>query len=107
MSINPYLNIETSSDFQVYEFESTGKKSIKKRVRFDLIDDMSVFIISRYAPFLLMEAKTAKQLPVTAIWKWYLKLRFISPSFIPTVSQIEKYFSGAAMRFVQENIKLV
>jgi len=38
MSINPYLNIETSSDFQVYEFESTGKYNIKKRVRFDLID---------------------------------------------------------------------
>ena len=38
MSINPYLNIETSSNFQVYEFESTGKKSIRKRVRFDLID---------------------------------------------------------------------
>lgn len=39
MSIKPYLNIETSSDFQVYEFESTGKESIKKRVRFDLIDE--------------------------------------------------------------------
>src|SRR5476649_2543511 len=33
MSINPYLNIETSSDFQVYEFESAGKENIKKRVR--------------------------------------------------------------------------
>jgi hypothetical protein len=38
MSVNPYLNIEASSDFQVYEFASTGRKSIKKRVRFDLID---------------------------------------------------------------------
>jgi len=38
MSINPYLNIETSLDFQVYEFESRGKETIKKRVRFDLID---------------------------------------------------------------------
>lgn len=39
MAINPYLNIETSSGFQVYEFESTGKENIKKRVRFDLIDE--------------------------------------------------------------------
>jgi hypothetical protein len=38
MSISPYLNIETSSDFQVYDFESTGKEKNKKRVRFDLID---------------------------------------------------------------------
>ena len=40
MSLNPYLNIETSPDFQVYEFNSVGKEIIKKRVRFDLIDEL-------------------------------------------------------------------
>ena len=39
MSNKPYPDIESSSDFQVYEFESKGKENIKKRVRFDLIDE--------------------------------------------------------------------
>jgi hypothetical protein len=38
MSINPYLNIETSTDYQVYEFDSLGKEMLRKRVLFDLVD---------------------------------------------------------------------
>jgi len=30
MAINPYLNLETSSDFQVFDFESVGKTTLKK-----------------------------------------------------------------------------
>lgn len=39
MAINPYLNLETSSDFQVFDFESLGKTTLKKRAVFDLIDE--------------------------------------------------------------------
>ena len=39
MSINPYLNLETSSNFQIFDFESVGKNSLKKRAIFDLIDE--------------------------------------------------------------------
>jgi hypothetical protein len=39
MSINPYLNVEASSDFQIYEFDSIGKEKLRKRVRFDLIQE--------------------------------------------------------------------
>jgi len=31
--------METSSDFQVYEFDSIGKENIRKRVRFNLVDE--------------------------------------------------------------------
>jgi hypothetical protein len=39
MLLNPYQNIETSSDFQIYDFDSLGRESLRKRVRFDLIDE--------------------------------------------------------------------
>jgi len=39
MSINPYLNLETSTDFQVFDFESKGKTTLKKRAVFDLIEE--------------------------------------------------------------------
>lgn len=39
MSINPYSNIAASTDFQVYDFISSGKAIIKKRVEFQLIDE--------------------------------------------------------------------
>ncbi|MCX2480646.1 hypothetical protein OQY15_16190 [Pedobacter sp. MC2016-15] len=39
MSINSYLNLETSSDFRVFDFESVGKTTLKKRALFDLIDE--------------------------------------------------------------------
>jgi len=39
MAINPYLNLETSSDFQVFDFESVGKTTLKKRAVFDLTDE--------------------------------------------------------------------
>ena len=39
MSINPYLNLETSSNFQVFDFESLGKVTLKKRAVFNLIDE--------------------------------------------------------------------
>jgi hypothetical protein len=39
MAINPYHNIVASTDFQVYDFVSIGNKTIKKRVKFDLIDE--------------------------------------------------------------------
>lgn len=40
MSVNPYLNIKASSNFQIYEFESVGKVSLRKRAIFDLIDEV-------------------------------------------------------------------
>lgn len=39
MSINPYLNLETSTDFQVFDFESLGHITLKKRAVFDLVDE--------------------------------------------------------------------
>jgi hypothetical protein len=39
MSINPYSNISASTDFQVFDFVSSGKAVIKKRVEFQLIDE--------------------------------------------------------------------
>ena len=40
MSINPYQDIESASGFQIYEFYSVGKETLKKRVRFDLVDSL-------------------------------------------------------------------
>ncbi|HEY8780652.1 MAG TPA: hypothetical protein VIM16_03470 [Mucilaginibacter sp.] len=39
MAINPYHNITTSPDLQVFDFISSGVKLFKKRVKFELIDD--------------------------------------------------------------------
>lgn len=39
MSINPYQNIETASDYQVYEFDSVGKVTLRKRAKFEIIDE--------------------------------------------------------------------
>ncbi|MES2455538.1 MAG: hypothetical protein V4594_08360 [Bacteroidota bacterium] len=39
MSINPYQNIDTASDYQVYEFDSMGKVTLRKRAKFELIDE--------------------------------------------------------------------
>jgi hypothetical protein len=39
MAINPYLNLETSSNFQVFDFESSGKATLRKRAVFNLIDE--------------------------------------------------------------------
>ena len=39
MAINPYNNITVSTDFEVFDFISSGKRIIKKRVRFELIDE--------------------------------------------------------------------
>ncbi len=40
MALNPYPNIINSTDFAIFDFVSSGKKTLKKRVRFELIDDM-------------------------------------------------------------------
>ena len=37
MAINPILNIQTSPDYHVFEFESDGRQRLRKRVQFDLI----------------------------------------------------------------------
>jgi len=38
VAINPYLNIQTSSNYEVFVFQSAGKSSLKKLVRFEEID---------------------------------------------------------------------
>jgi hypothetical protein len=38
MAINPILNIQTSPDYHVFEFDSDGRQRLRKRVQFDLID---------------------------------------------------------------------
>jgi hypothetical protein len=40
MALNPYQNIINSTDFTVFDFVSSGKKEINKRVRFELIDEL-------------------------------------------------------------------
>ena len=40
MAINPYPAIRTSTDYQVYEFISDGKQRLRKRVRFELVDEV-------------------------------------------------------------------
>lgn len=40
MAINPYHKITVSSDLQVYDFLSVGRSTIKKRVKFELVDDV-------------------------------------------------------------------
>jgi hypothetical protein len=40
MAINPYHQIAASTDFQVYDFVSSGKNVIKKRVKFEMIDEL-------------------------------------------------------------------
>ena len=39
MSINPYQNIDTAPDYQVYEFDSIGKVTLRKRAKFELLDE--------------------------------------------------------------------
>jgi hypothetical protein len=38
VAINPYLNIRASSTFDAFVFQSEGKSSLKKLVRFELLD---------------------------------------------------------------------
>jgi hypothetical protein len=40
MDLNPYPDIINSKDFAVFDFISSGKRTIKKRVKFELIDNI-------------------------------------------------------------------
>ena len=75
MAIKPYLNIETSPGFQIFEFDSTGKDHLKKRVRFDLIDEAEQIYNLALCTVLHDGLKIAKHRPVTAIWIWCLRLQ--------------------------------